>query len=340
MIDPNGDATPNAEQEGIFELMKICLVGEGAQGLTHIEALRKMDNIDIVSLAGGLQADTEAFARQWEIPHCTLDYEEAISQPGVEAVILTSPNHVHADQTVMALEAGKHVLLELPMGLNLADSQRVVAAEKASGKVAMVCHTQRYNPPFRKIKAMMEAGDLHLHHIVQQTFFFRRTNENRFGKPRTWVDDLLWHQACHMVDMIYWLLGDPKMEAWGRMGPIHPSLNIPMDISISLASADGTMVTAAQSFNNHGPIHGYYRFIGEEETYIIEKGGFTDHQGNPIAVDDGPSGVDLQDGEFFAAIAENRPALTSCSECLPVMEIIDRVQRAMDGSDGAPSMPR
>ena len=143
-----------------------------------------------------------------------------------------------------------------------------------------------------------------------------------------------------MVDMIYWLLEDPNMEAWGRMGPIHPTLKIPMDITISLASSNGTLVTAAQSFNNHGGIHGYYRFIGEEETYIFDKGSLTDHQGNPVAVDEGPSGVDLQDAEFFAAIAENRPALTSCSECLPVMEIVDRVQKAMDGSDGAPSMPR
>ncbi len=320
--------------------MKICLVGEGAQGLTHIEALRAMDDIEIVSIAGGLAGDTESFAKQWEIPHWTLDYEEAISRPGVEAVVLTSPNHMHAQQTVMALEAGKHVLLELPMGLNLADSQRVVAAEQASGKVAMVCHTQRYNPTFRKIKSLIEAGELDLHHIVQQTFFFRRINENRFGRPRTWVDDLLWHQACHMVDMVYWLLEDPKMDAWGRMGPIHPTLNIPMDITISLQSASGTMVTAAQSFNNHGPILGYYRFIGEQETYISDKGGLTDHEGNKISVDEGPSGVDLQDAEFFAAIRENRPALTSCSECLPVMETIDRIQRAMNGADGAPSMPR
>ncbi|MBT4613477.1 MAG: Gfo/Idh/MocA family oxidoreductase [Gemmatimonadetes bacterium] len=320
--------------------MKICLVGEGAQGLTHIKALRALGGIEIVSLAGGLKDDTEAFAKEWEIPKWTLDYEEAISQTGVEAVVLTSPNHVHAEQTITALESGKHVLLELPMGLNLVDSQRVVAAEKASGKVAMVCHTQRFNPPFRKIKALIEAGELDLHHIDQQTYFFRRINENRFGRPRTWVDDLLWHQACHMVDMIYWLLEDPKMDAWGRMGPLHPTLNIPMDIAISLQSAKGTLVTAAQSFNNHGPIYGHYRFVGEQETYVSDKRGLTDHEGNAVAVDEGPSGVDLQDAEFIAAIRENRLALTSCSACLPVMETIDRIQRAMNGADGAPSMPR
>jgi 2-hydroxy-4-carboxymuconate semialdehyde hemiacetal dehydrogenase len=320
--------------------MKICLVGEGAQGLTHIEVLKKMENVEVATVAGGLEDDTREFAQKWGIPHWSLDYAECLAQPDIEAVVLTSPNQVHAKQTVQALEAGKHVLLELPIGLSLAEAQSVVAAEKASGKVAMVCHTQRFSPGFRKVKALIDSGELHLHHIVQQTYFFRRINENRFGKKRIWVDDLLWHQACHMIDMVYWLLGDPDMEAWGRMGPLHPELDIPMDLTIGLQAKNGALVSAAQSFNNHGGILSLYRFIGEEGTYLIEKGGLTDHQGNPVAVDDEPSGVEAQDAEFFAAIAAGRPALTSCSACLPVMEIIDRVQRAMDGGDGAPSLKR
>jgi 2-hydroxy-4-carboxymuconate semialdehyde hemiacetal dehydrogenase len=255
----------------------------------------------------------------------------------VEAVVLTSPNQLHTEQTVMSLEAGKHVLLELPMGLSLADSQRVVEAEETSGLVCMVCHTQRYNAPFREVHRRIQAGELTLHHIVQQTYFFRRTNENRFGKPRVWVDDLLWHQACHMIDMIYWLLEDPDIRAWGQTGPLHPTLKIPMDISIALRARSGCLVTAAQSFNNHGKIQGFYRFIGEEATYLVEGGKLMDHERQEIPVEAG--GMDLQDGEFFAAIREGRKALTSCSQCLPVMGIIDRIQAAMEGgqSSGAPS---
>jgi 2-hydroxy-4-carboxymuconate semialdehyde hemiacetal dehydrogenase len=96
-------------------------------------------------------------------------------------------------------------------------------------------------------------------------------------------------------------------------------------------------VSAAQSFNNHGPIEGHYRFIGEEATYLWGKGGLIDHEGNEIEVS-GPSGVEAQDGEFFTAIREGRTALTSCTEVLPVMALIDRVQRAMDGREGAPSV--
>jgi 2-hydroxy-4-carboxymuconate semialdehyde hemiacetal dehydrogenase len=317
--------------------MKVCLVGEGAQGITHIEALKKLDDVEVVSLAGGIQADAEAFAQEHGIEHVSTNLEECLDRPGVEAVVITSPNQLHCEQTVMALDKGLHVLLELPMGLSLAESQRVVEAQKASGKVAMMCHTQRFNPVMRRIHDDVREGRLHLHHIVQQTYFFRRVNENRFGKPRIWTDDLLWHQACHMLDMVYWILDDPAMEAWGQCGPVHETLGVPMDITIALKSASGCLVSAAQSFNNHGPIQGFYRFIGEEATYVSEKGKVVDHEGHALTAE-GPSGVDAQDAEFFAAIREGRPALTDCTGVLPVMQLIDRVQRAMDGTDGAPSV--
>jgi len=318
--------------------MKICMVGEGAQGVTHIEALKKMEDVEVVSVAGGIEADARAFAQEHGIDHVSTNLEECLDQPGVEAAVITSPNQLHCEQTVMALEKGVHVLIELPMGLSWAESQRVAEAEEKSGKVAMLCHTHRFNPVFQKIHEMIADGDLHLHHIVQHTYFFRRINENRFGKPRIWTDDLLWHQACHMIDMVYWLLDDPDIDAWGRCGPIHETLQVPMDICISLQAASGCLVSAAQSFNNHGRIQGDWRFIGEEETYFTDRSGLVDHQGNEVPLPDVPSGVDAQDAEFFAAIREGRKALTSATEVLPVMGIIDRVQKAMDGRDGAPSV--
>lgn len=317
--------------------MKVCLVGEGAQGITHIDAFKEFPQVEVVTLAGGIQADAEAFARERGIGHVSTNLEECLDQPGVEAVIITSPNQVHCAQTVMALDKGKHVLLELPMGLSLAEAQQVVDAEQRSGKVAMMCHTLRFTPALRKIRDDVHAGKLHLHHIVQQTYFFRRINENRFGKARIWTDDLLWHQACHMLDMIYWILDDPDMEAWGQCGPIHETLKVPMDITIGLKAKNGCLVSAAQSFNNHGGIQGSYRFIGEEGTYLSTGGSLTDHEGNEIKVE-GPDSIIAQDGEFFDAIREGRKALTSCSEVLPVMKLIDKVQKAMDGRDGAPSI--
>ena len=110
--------------------MKVCIAGEGAQGKTHMEALVKKKDVEVVTVAGGIEADTVEFAREWGIPHYSMNLEECIEQPGVEAVVLTTPNHLHAAQTELALQMGKHVLLELPMGLTLAESQRVAEREE------------------------------------------------------------------------------------------------------------------------------------------------------------------------------------------------------------------
>ena len=245
--------------------MRICLAGEGAQGISHADVLQDIEGVEIVTLAGGIAADAEAFAYERGIPHWSLDLEECLSRDGVEAVILTTPNQVHCAQTELALNMGKHVLVEIPMGISLAESQRIAALEERTGLVCMVCHTQRYNSAFREVYRQVQEGELTLHHIVQQTYFFRRRNENRFGKKRTWVDALLWHQACHMVDMCYWLLDDPDMEGWGQAGPLHAELGVPMDISIGMRTKDGKLVTSANSFNNYGPIYSEYRFSAEGE---------------------------------------------------------------------------
>ena len=241
-------------------------------------------------------------------------------------MLLASPNQVHADQAITAMKMGKHVEVEIPMGLTLEESKRVAAVEKEMGLVCMVCHTKRYLGPLREVRRRVLSGDLH--HIVQHTYFFRRENTNMFGKPRSWTDELLWHQACHMVDYVYWLFDEPEIETWAKAGPNHRDLKIPMDIAMSLRTAAGCMVTSAHSFNNHGPISSDWRFIGEEETLLVGKAGLTDHEGNSIATDG--NGIVDQDTEFVHAIREGRKPLTSCEACLPVMAILDRLQSSID----------
>ena len=312
--------------------MKICLAGEGAMGFNHIKVLKEFEDIEVVTLAGGVAQDAAAFADEWGIPHHSLRMEACLEQPGVEAVLLATPNQVHADQAIMAMEMGKHVLVEIPMGLNLGEAERVAEAEVRTGRVCMVCHTGRYGAAQREIVRRVHQGELHLHHIVQQTYFFRRENTNMFGKARSWTDELLWHQACHMVDFMFWLFDEPEMEVWAQSGPPHASLGIPMDITIGMRSDSGCLITSANSFNNHGPITANYRFIGEEATLLFEKGKLTDHEGREIPVEGG--GLAAQDREFFDAIIQNRKPFTSCEACLPVMATLDRLQRSMLNKSG------
>lgn len=305
--------------------MKVCLAGEGGMGLTHMQVLSKLEGVEVVSLAGGIEQDARAFAEQWKIPHWSLDLQACLRQPGVEAVILATPTGLHAEQAIVAMEMGKHVLLEIPMALSLADAERVVQTQRKTGMTCMVCHSRRFSPAHRELHRQIREGRFRLYHLVVETYFMRRTDLNMFGKPRTWRDHLLWHHACHSVDLAAWMLGFPRFEVWGQRGPDHPKLAIPMDMSVAMRSQDGVLVTMALSFNNRGPFGAFYRYIGEEETYHVFRDELADGDRKVVALQQ-PGAFEAQDREFFAALKGAREPEASVASCLPAMALLDRIE--------------
>ena len=310
--------------------MRICLAGTGAMGEIHAKALNKIDGVEIVSVAARTESGAKEFAAKWKIPFASTDLEACIDRPGVDAVILTTPSDQHHDQTVMALGKGKHVQVEIPMALNLADSQHMLDEARKAGKTLMVTHTRRFANPHREIRRRIREGAFHLHHMVVETYFFRRTNLNMHGQPRSWVDNLLWHHGCHSVDLAQWILGDAQWEAWGQKGPDHPELKIPMDISVAMKSNKGPLFTMAMSFNNKGPFGGFYRYIGEEDTFKVYRDSMTDGDGNEISFDDATPAFDRQDVEFVNAIREGREPESSAASVVPTMALLDKVDKSMN----------
>src|SRR5438309_10237920 len=132
--------------------MKISLAGTGAMGVIHMKALKKIAGVDVVSINSRTDESGRAFAAEWGIPHHSTDLAVCIDRPGVDAVILTTPSSMHADQTLLALSRGKHVQVEIPMSLNLPDAQRMVDAAKTAGKICMITHTRRFSSPHREIR--------------------------------------------------------------------------------------------------------------------------------------------------------------------------------------------
>ena len=145
--------------------MKICLAGTGAMGEIHVKALKKIDGAEVVSVAGRTDSGVKEFADKWNIPFASADLEACIDRPGVDAVILTTPSDQHHDQTVLALRKGKHVQVEIPMALKLADAQHMQEEAKKAGKTLMVTHTRRFANPHREIHKRIREGTFHLHQI-------------------------------------------------------------------------------------------------------------------------------------------------------------------------------
>jgi 2-hydroxy-4-carboxymuconate semialdehyde hemiacetal dehydrogenase len=309
--------------------MKICLAGTGAMGVIHAKALKNIQGVEVVSINSRAPESGRAFAGEWNIPHYSTNLEECIDRPGVDAVILTTPSSMHPEQTILALNKGKHVQVEIPMSLNLPDAKRMLEVAKKSGKVCMVTHTRRFAAPHREIQRRIQEGSFRLHHMVVETYFFRRTNLNMHGQARSWVDNLLWHHGCHSVDLAYWVLNDPDLEVWGQKGPDHPELGIPMDMTIGMRSKQGPLISMALSFNNKGPFGGFYRYIGDEETYKVYRDSMTDSEGKEVPLD-GISAFDRQDVEFISAIREGREPESSAASCVPTMALLDKIDRAMN----------
>jgi 2-hydroxy-4-carboxymuconate semialdehyde hemiacetal dehydrogenase len=312
--------------------MKIVVVGQGAFGRKHLDGLKNIPDVEVVSLAGGSKESTEKVAKQYGIPHWTTDLAEALGQPGVEAAIITSPTQIHAAQAVEVMGAGKHVEIEIPIADSLADAERIDEVQRQTGLIAMAGHTRRFNPSHQWVHNRIKAGELKLQHLVVQTFFFRRKNINLEGKPRSWVDHLLWHHACHTVDLFHHQTGETASDVYALEGPHHPELGIAMDMSIGMKTPSGALCTLALSFNNEGPQGTFFRYICDNGTYIARYDDLVDGNEKPIDLSQvavSSNGIELQDREFVAAIRERREPTSSVRQVMPAMRTLDRLEKCL-----------
>ena len=312
--------------------MKLIVAGQGAFGQKHLDALAQIPDVEVVSLVGGSPASTKEIAEKYKIPHWTTDLAEGLAQPGVQGAILTTPTQMHADQGEQVMRAGKHVMIEIPVSDSLADAERLVRVQKETGVICMGGHTRRFNPSHQWIRNKIKAGELKIQQMDVQTYFFRRTNMNAQGKARSWTDHLLWHHACHTVDLFQYQTGEVASVARGVEGPLHPDLGIAMDMSIQMKVPGGAICTLSLSFNNNGPLGTFFRYICDNGTYIARYDDLVDGYEKPIdvsKVDVSMNGIELQDREFIAAIREGREPNASVAQCLTAMQTLDTIEKSL-----------
>ena len=309
--------------------IKVALAGAGAFGIKHLDGIKNIDGVEVVSLVGRELEKTKEVATKYGIGHVTTDLSASLALPEVDAVILCTPTQMHASQTIACLNAGKHVQVEIPLADSWKDAQEVVRMAKQSGKVAMCGHTRRFNPSHQWVNHKIKAGEFNIQQMDVQTYFFRRTNMNALGQARSWTDHLLWHHAAHTVDLFAYQAGSPIVKANAVQGPVHPTLGIAMDMSIQLQAANGAICTLSLSFNNDGPLGTYFRYIGDTGTYLARYDDLytgKEEQIDVSKVDVSMNGIELQDREFFAAIKEGREPNASVAQVLPCYQVLHQLE--------------
>ena len=312
--------------------IRVALAGAGAFGIKHLDAIKLIDGVEVVSVIGRELDKTRAVAAKYGIGHVTTRLEDSLALKEVDAVILCTPTQMHAEQSLACLKAGKHVQVEIPLADSLNGAEAVAALQKQTGLVAMVGHTRRFNPSHQWVHQRIQAGEFNIQQMDVQTYFFRRTNINALGQPRSWTDHLLWHHAAHTVDLFAYQAGGEIVQANAIQGPIHPVLGIAMDMSIQLKSRTGAICTLSLSFNNEGPLGTFFRYIGDTGTYIARYDDLFNGKDDKIDVSKvavSLNGIELQDREFFAAIDEGREPNSSVAKVLPCYRTLHQLEQQL-----------
>ena len=306
----------------------------GAFGTKHLEALMNIPEAQVTAVMATSMDKANASGDQFGIPHRFDDYQMMITSGEIDAVILATPTQLHAEQGLQAMDAGLHVMVEIPMADSLADSEALVAKQAETGLVGMAGHVRRFNPSHQWVHQKITAGDLAVQQMDVQTYFFRRTNMNAKGEPRSWTDHLLWHHACHTIDLFMYQTGEPITEVHAVQGPKHPDLGIAMDMSIIMKTPSAKLCTLSLSFNNDGPLGTYFRYICDNGTYLARYDDLFNGRDEQIDVSDvdvSMNGIELIDREFIAAISEGREPNGSLRQCLPAMQVMHEIEQKMTG---------
>jgi len=316
--------------------IRVALAGAGAFGIKHLDAIKLIDDVEVVSLVSRDLDKTREVASKYGIAHATTDLADSLALPEVDAVILCTPTQMHAEQTLACLRAGKHVQVEIPLADKLKDAEAVVALQQQTGLVAMCGHTRRFNPSHQFVHNKIKTGELKIQQMDVQTYFFRRTNMNALGQPRSWTDHLLWHHAAHTVDLFRYQSGGEIVQANAIQGPIHPQLGIAMDMSIQLKASTGAICTLSLSFNNDGPLGTFFRYICDNGTYIARYDDLVNGKEEKIDVSKvavSMNGIELQDREFFAAIRAGREPNASVAQVLPCYRTLHQLEQQLNAVD-------
>lgn len=312
--------------------IRIAVVGaNGAFGMKHLDGLANIEDAEVTVVAATSQEKADDVAEKYGVPNAVVGLDAVLERDDVDAVILATPTGMHAAQTQAAIAAGKHVQVEIPLADSLADAEATLAAAEAADRVVMVGHTRRFNPSHQFVHDRITAGEFNVQQMDVQTYFFRRTNTNAKGEPRSWTDHLLWHHAAHTVDLFAYQAGK-IVQANAVQGPIHPELGIAMDMSIQLKSETGAICTLSLSFNNNGPFGTFFRYIGDTETYIARYDDLVNGREETIDVSDvavSTNGIELQDREFIAAIREGREPNSSIRQVFDCYRVLAQLEEQL-----------
>ncbi len=312
-------------------MLNICMIGHGMMGGWHSTALRGIANLH--TIAGRDPEATRAFSEGQGYANWTTDWRAAVANPAVDAVIIAGPSQSHAEMGLAAIEAGKPVLVEIPLALTLSDCQALVDMAGRKGIPLGVVHPMRFRAEHVALVERVRAGDERVRHVHSRLFLHRLTNVGSTGLVRTWTDNLLWHHGAHLVDVGLWLCGagDPASVQTGRvlgLQPVpHESTGMPMEMAAIVETGAEQSVVCTGSYHSRTRIFDVL-VVTDRDTYHLDilSGRMTTSTG-PMEVASEEANNSQVARDFVESLVVGRSPRVTGASVLPAMSILHRIER-------------
>jgi 2-hydroxy-4-carboxymuconate semialdehyde hemiacetal dehydrogenase len=343
-------------------MVNVCMVGHGMMGIWHSNALQRMPDAQLHTVVGRPKApakedeqpaagrkpsSTEEFAARYGYKKWTTNLDEALADPDVDVVIIAGPSETHAEMAIKSLDAGKHTLVEIPIAMNLADAERVVAIAKEKGRTLGLSHPMRFRSEHGDVAARVAAGREHVYHTHGRFYIYRLHNVGATGLQRTWTDNILWHHSTHLVDIGLWLACGGDMASadervknvYGFYPAIEPRTGIPMEIVIHVETTDNQSIIVTGSYYASWRIYDVLTTT-DQDTYLVDELTSTlqsKEETRPIPSEQ--ENAELIAPDFVRAIVDGREPLVPGWSVLPTMRVLHRVQEDWDAKYGKQQLP-
>ena len=212
--------------------IKVGIVGTGFIGPAHIEALRRLPNVEVAALCEVNIELAEAKAKQLGIARW-YTFEDLLKQDDIQSVHICTPNFLHYSQSKAALLAGKHVVCEKPLAKDLHEAEELVALAKETGLVNAVHFNLRYYPLVRQMKTMREKGDLGeiysvLGSYLQDWLFYATDYNWRLEPDKSGDSRAIADIGSHLMDIIEYITGLQTTEVMADFNTVHPIRKKPL----------------------------------------------------------------------------------------------------------------
>jgi 2-hydroxy-4-carboxymuconate semialdehyde hemiacetal dehydrogenase len=308
------------------EPIGFCVIGAGAIAARHLQAYEQIGGLTRRWVVSQPAAGADEFARRWNFAHAGTALEPALADPLVQLVLIASPSPLHSEQAIQTLQAGKDVIVEIPVALSWPDAQKVAQTAASLGRRVWVCHTLRSTSGLRLVRERVASQQLHLTQITGYFGIPRRRNQGMGGiGTRTWIDNLLWHHGCHQVDASLWVLGLPAVpRVQALFSPVHPTFGMALDVGVQMVTAGGTLITHSLSYNVEQPVQ-RIQFIGHEDVLTFQDGRLTNEAGEVLALDT-PNDLTAQNRELLQAFRGGGKCEFELPAVLATMEALGRAQ--------------